>query len=580
MNNTKNSISICSSVPETTASHPVVSPVLVVCAAALALLGMGRLLHAESPCPIRLTDVTGQTGITFRHTDGSSGQRYIVESVTAGLLLFDYDGDNDVDIYFINGAPLKGMVAKIPPANALYRNNSDGTFTDVTGRAGVGDTGYGLGVTAGDYDNDGDPDIYVNNYGPNVLYRNNADGTFTDVTEQAGVANGSKVGAAVFFLDMDKDADLDLFVANYLDFTYENHLMRTEKGFPKYAGPMDFPPTPNALFRNNGDGTFTDVSEASGVAAHKGWGMGGVSADYDGDGDTDVFVANDVSANFLFQNDGTGHFQEVALFAGLAYDVNGDEHGSMGIDCGDYNNDGRLDFYETSYAEEYATLYKNLGDGLFEDVTFVTGAGAGTYPYVTWGASLVDLDNDGDRDIFVACGDLQDNVELYNTTRKTNPPNLVLLHVANDTFVDVSAQCGDGLRIERRSRGAGFDDLDNDGDVDIVILNARSEPTILRNDAPAKGNWLQVRLCGTRTNRDGIGARVKVTAGDLVQWDEVHGGRGYQSHYGSRLHFGLGPRQTIDRVEVRWIGGGTDTYTNLKVNQDVLLIEGGGIQVR
>jgi hypothetical protein len=538
----------------------------------LVLLCISACAHADGA--IVFSDVTKETGITFIHTDGSSGRRYIVESVSSGLALFDYDGDGDVDIYFLNGAPLKGTKFDKAPKNELYRNEGGLRFTNVTDRAGVGDTGFGLGVAVGDYDNDGDLDIYVNNYGPNVLYRNNGDGTFTDVTSQAGVANGHKVGAAAHFLDMDKDGDLDLFVANYLDFTYENHMIRTSKGIPKYAGPMDFPPMPNDLFRNNGDGTFTDVSVESGIAKHKGWGMGGVCADYDDDGDTDIYIANDEYANFLFENDGTGKFEEIGLIAGLAYDLHGDDQGSMGVDCADYDNDGRLDFYQTSYAEELTALYRNLGNSMFEDVTMITGAGAGTMEYVTWGTSLVDFDNDGDRDIFVACGHLQDNIELYNNTTTSFSPNILLMNTGDGKFVDVSNQGGDGMKVKLRSRAAGFDDLDNDGDVDVVILNSRDVPTILRNDSPSKGHWLQVCLKGVKTNRDGIGARVKVVSGDLTLIDEVHSGRGYQSHYGMRLHFGLGNRDKIDRIEVHWIGGGIDVFENLTVDRLITLTEG------
>jgi hypothetical protein len=524
---------------------------------------------------IILRDVTKETGITFSHTDGSIGHHYVMETVTAGLALFDYDNDGDTDIYFLNGAALKGRMFKEPPRNELYRNEGGWKFTDVTEKAGVGDKGYGLGVAIGDYDNDGDLDIYLNNYGPNILYRNNGDGTFTDMTKRAGVENGFKVGAGACFLDADKDGDLDLYVSNYLDFSYDKHVPLIRRGFPVYATPRYFSPVPDNLYRNNGDGTFTDITESSRIGQHAGWGMGIVCADYDNDGDTDVFIANDVAENFLFRNDGTGNFDEVGLVAGFAYDVHGDQHGSMGVDCGDYDNDGLLDFYVTSYEDQLATLYRNLGDGMFEDVTMLTGAGAGTLPHVTWGNSFVDFDNDGDRDIFVACGHLQDNVELYDDTKAYQARNILLMNTGNGKFVDISDEAGDGMNVKMSSRGAGFDDLDNDGDIDVVILNSRGQPTILRNDSPSKGRWIQVRLRGTKSNRDGVGAHVKVIAGDLRLVDEVHSGRGYQSHYGMRLHFGLGNREKVDRIEVRWIGGGVDVLENISADKHVILAEGG-----
>jgi hypothetical protein len=498
-----------------------------------------------------------------------------METVTAGLALFDYDNDGDIDIYFVNGAPLKGTVCKTPPKNALYRNDGGWKFTDVTEQAGVGDTGYGLGVAVGDYDNDGYQDIYLNNFGQNVLYRNNGNGTFTEVTKQAGVEDSPPhVGAGVCFFDMDKDGDLDLFVSHYLEFSYDKHVTTTTMGVPVYANPRFYRPVPNVLYRNNGDGTFTDVSLESGIGQHAGYGMGTVCADYDDDGDTDIFIANDVSENFLFKNDGKGKFEEVGVETGFAYDGQGDEQGSMGVDCGDYNNDGWLDFYVTSYQRQLATLYRNIEGDAFEDVTLATGAGAGTLQHVTWGNSFVDFDNDGDRDIFIACGHLQDNVELYDDTTSYYAQNILLMNTGDGKFVDVSATSGDGMKVKLSSRGAGFDDLDNDGDVDVVILNSRREPTILRNDSPSKGHLLQVRLKGTKTNRDGVGARVKVTAGDLALVDEIHSGRGYQSHYGSRLYFGLGSRTKVDRIEVRWIGGGVDVFENIAVDRLVTLTEG------
>ncbi len=548
----------------------------------LALLaGVCWLATANAQSPIQLRDVTRQTGISFIHTDGSGGRRYIVETVCCGLALLDYDRDGDVDVYFLNGAPLPGTKVPVPPKtvppkNALYRNDGNWKFTDVTEQAGVGDTGYGLGVCAGDYDNDGDLDLYLNNFGPNVLYRNNGDGTFTDVTKQAGVENGRQVGAGACFLDMDQDGDLDLYVANYVDFTYGKHQTRLVNGFPAYVGPMLYNPLPDTLYRNEGNGTFTDVTAESGVAAHPGPGMGMICADYDGDGDTDVIVGNDAAANFVFRNDGTGKFEEVGLLAGLAYDLHGVGHGTMGVECGDYNNDGRLDFHMTSYHGQWATLYQSLGDGLFEDVTRSSRAGTATYSEVTWGNGLVDFDNDGDRDLFIACGHLQDNVERWDDTKTYSARNLLLMNTGKGQFVNVSDQCGSGLASQLSSRGVAFDDLDNDGDIDVVVLNSRRRPTVLRNESPTTNHWIQIRLCGTKANRDGVGARVKLTAGDLIQVDEVHSGRGYQSHYGLRLHFGLGKHDHVDRIEIRWIGGGVDVLKNVQSGQLLRVTESSG----
>jgi hypothetical protein len=533
-----------------------------------------------------LRDVTDRTGITFRHSDGSSGKRYIVESVASGLATFDYDGDGLIDIYFLSGRPLgppgsdDSRAERAPSGraagNALYRNLGGFRFADVTRKAGVGDAGYGLGVCIGDYDNDGRPDIYVSNYGPNVLYHNNGDGTFSDVTRKAGVGRGHKVGAGACFLDIDGDGNLDLYAANYVRFTYENHVSRTIDGFPQYAGPKDYPPETHNLFRNNGDGTFTDVTQASGIGAYAGTGMGMVCADYDNDGNTDIFVLNDVSRNFFFHNDGTGKFAEIGVQIGAAYDGNGHELGSMGVDCADYDNDGRLDFIQTSYQNELPVLFHNLGDGTLEDVTMLAGAGARSRPYVKWGVGFVDFDNDGRKDLFIGCGHIQDNVELWDDSTSYLARPVLLRNTGDGRFADVTDASGDGLKIKAVARGVAFDDLDNDGRIDVVILSSRRAPFVLRNESPTGNHWLQVQLRGVKTNRDGVGARVKLAAGDLTQYDEVHSGRSYQSHFGSRLHFGLGKREKVDRIEVHWIGGGVDVFENFGVDRQVTLTEGTG----
>jgi tetratricopeptide (TPR) repeat protein len=390
--------------------------------------------------------------------------------------LFDFDGDGWIDIYFLNGAPL-GEDAQVPARNALYRNLGNWQFVEVTGQAGVGDAGYGLGVTVADFDNDGFPDLFLNNFGPNVLYRNNGDGTFTDVTAEAGVAGGDEVGAGAAFLDATQTATWNFTWPTIWSSLPDQHLSKTIRGVPAYVSPKVYPPAQDRLYRNQGDGTFADITDQSGIGGHVGWGMGMVAADYNNDGHTDVFIANDVAENFLFLNDGTGRFEEVGLVAGVAYDVYGSPQGSMGVDCGDVDNDGWLDFYQTSYQLQHAVLYRNLGDGHFEDVTLTTGAGAGTYAHVTWGIGIVDFDNSGHRDLFIACGHLQDRVDEYDLTTSYRANNVLLKNLGDGRFQDVSASAGDGLRVRESSRGAAFDDLDNNGRIDAVILNSRRHPT-------------------------------------------------------------------------------------------------------
>jgi hypothetical protein len=533
--------------------------------------------QATVACPIHLRDATAETGIAFQHTDGSSGKHYIVETVTSGLASFDYDGDGLVDVYFPSGAPLPGTTVDRTPRHALYRNLGNWKFRDVTEEAGVVCTGYGLGAAAADYDNDGWPDLYVSNFGPKFLYRNNGNGTFTDATARAGVADGNKLGAGVAFLDIDRDGELDLFAANYLQFAYEKHAVLDHGGYPEYVSPKAYPVEQFALFHNQGDGTFLDVTVTSGIAAHPGKGMGVVCADYDNDGDTDIFVLNDVYQNFCLENDGSGRFEEIALMNGFKYNGEGVPLGSMGVDCADYDNDGWLDFYQTSYQGELPVLFRNLGVGIFEDCTLRAGAGQRTLNNVKWGCGFVDFDNDGHRDLFIAMGHLQDQIEKYNPVTSFRARNVLLRNRGDGTFEDVSDRCGDGLLPVFSSRGAAFDDLDNDGDIDVVVLNTRDRPTVLRNmlnETGSQNHWLQIRLCGVKTNRDGVGARVRVTAGELVQIAEVHSGRSYQSHFGTRLHFGLGPRRRVDRIEVRWIGGGADVLEDLPADRLLTIREG------
>ncbi|GAB6186736.1 CRTAC1 family protein [Thermopirellula anaerolimosa] len=525
---------------------------------------------------VRFTDVTASSGITFVHTDGSSGRHYIMEAMSAGLAVFDYDNDGDEDLYLLNGAPLPGTVVEVPPRNALYRNNGDGTFTDVTEQAGVGDPGFGLGVTAGDYDGDGFLDLYLNNFGPNVLYRNNGNGTFTDVTETSGTANGTKVGAGCAFFDMDADGDLDLYVANYVKFDPATHRAPIVQGVVFYPGPLEHDPEPDTLYRNHGDGTFTDVSEEAGIAAHAGTGMGMICFDADGDGRTDVFVANDGMANFLFLNRGDGRFDEVGGMFGVAYDLAGLPQASMAPDVGDYDNDGWLDLIVTSYENESAMLYRNFEGRYFLDMSRRCGLDRATLPHVTWGAPWADFDNDGDLDLFIACGHTEDNIQQRYPDGRYREPNLVLINLGDGRFADVSAECGPEPPVVEASRGAGVADLDNDGDLDVVVLNSRRAPTILRNDSPPGNHWLQLSLRGEPPNRFAVGAKVAVTCGGRTQFQEVHSGRGYQSHWGFRLHFGLGGNTSADRIEVTWPSGKKERFQNAAADRHWTLQEGTG----
>jgi hypothetical protein len=546
----------------------------------LAWAGLAGLFSvAPAAGPILFRDVTAETGVTFQHTDGSSGRHYIVESVASGLATFDYDGDGLIDIYFLNGSPLPGTAVTRQPTNALYRNLGGFRFRDVTAEAGVGDPGHGLGVTVADYNHDGCPDLYLNNFGPNRLYRNTGDGTFCDVTGEAGVSRGPTPGAGANFLDFDGDGALDLFVANYIRFTYENHVTSMMRGAARYAGPRDFPTQPNTLFRNLGAGGFADVSQSSGIATHAGAGMGTVCLDYDRDGRTDIFVGNDQSWNFLFRNQGQGQFAEVGLVAGVACNFGGETVSSMGADAGDYDNNGWLDLLVTDYEREKPLLFRNPGTvpgrgfSSFSDVAAKAGVGVGATAFVKWGCGFVDFDNDAHRDIFLGCGHLQDDIEQYTDRSSYAVRPVLFRNLGTGRFANISDSAGPGMQVRLVARGVAFDDLDNDGRVDVVILNARRQATILRNESATENHWLQIELRGTSTNRDGVGAFVRVVAGDLTLVDEVHSGRGYQSHFGSRLHFGLGPRKQVDRIEIRWIGGGTDVVENVAANQRLTIRE-------
>ena len=518
----------------------------------------------EIPNPVQFTDVTPEAGIDFKHVDGRSGEKYFVETIGSGCAFVDFDNDGFLDIYLVSAADLPGFQSRKLPTNALYRNNEDGTFTDVTDRAGVGQSGYGTGITAGDYNNDGLTDLYVTNFGANVLYRNNGDGRFTDVTGEAGVGD-AKWSAGSAFADYDNDGFLDLYVTNYCDFRFEDHKTCHEQGVEVYCGPEEFNGLPDTLYRNNGDGTFSDVTQKAGVYNDKGKGMSAIWADYDDDEDLDIFVANDGTENFLYQNNGDGTFTDVAWMAGVESDERGNPQGSMGVDFGDYDNDGTLDLVVTNFQRQLNAFYRNDGDGFFTDAAFLVGLGY-SLPYVSWGAGFFDFNNDAQRDLFIANGHIQNAIEQYDKSSTYLQPNQLLLNDGVDRFVNTSAEAGTGLQIRKASRGVAFGDYDNDGDIDILINNAHDTPDLLRNETN-DDHWISIKTIGTKSNRDGIGARIQIQVGNLTQTAEVRSGASYMSQNDMRVHFGLGPAEKIDRVEVRWPSGIVDVFEDVQPNQ-------------
>ncbi|HEX8636162.1 MAG TPA: CRTAC1 family protein [Pyrinomonadaceae bacterium] len=533
-------------------------------------------VSAQTPAGARFTDITAQAGITFRHVS-SPEKRYIVESMSGGVALFDYDNDGFADIYFVNSLTIDLYKSKGKTKSALYRNNGDGTFADVTEKAGVGDIGWGMGVAVGDYNNDGFDDLYVTCVGANRLLKNNGNGTFTDVTGAAGVGD-PRWSAGAAFMDYDNDGHLDLFVANYVAFDF-NNLPDVIKGRPclykgiaVQCGPRGLPGDGDTLYRNNGDGTFADVTKKAGVSDPNGYyGMGVVASDFDDDGLVDIFVANDSTANFLYKNNGDGTFKEIGFMSGTAVNENGSEQGCMGVTVADFDHDGKFDLFVTNFDDDYNTLYRNDGRLAFTDFSHQARVAAVSLPLVGWGTKFFDYDNDGWVDLFVVNGHVYPQIPSYYQR------NLVHKNNRNGTFAEVAMQLGAPFAEKRVGRGAAFGDIDNDGDVDVVINNLDGAPQILRNDGGNAGNAVLIKTAGVKSNRRGIGARVKIVAGDLTQIDEVRSGASYISHNDLRLHFGLEKRTKIDSLEVRWPSGVVDRIAAVGVNKILTVKEGMGL---
>jgi hypothetical protein len=533
------------------------------------------------PIP-QLEDVTKKAGIHFQHIAAPEA-KYIPESMSGGVLLLDYDRDGWLDIYFTN-APTIEMARKGEKARgALYHNNHDGTFTDVTDKAGIGTPCFAMGGAVGDFNNDGWPDIYVTCMGGNVLYRNNGDGTFTDVTAKAGVADGRwSTGAA--FGDYDGDGFVDLMVANYVDFQLDHPPVFGSSGTCKYmgidvqCGPRGLKGAGDSLFHNNGDGTFTDVSKKAGVDDPDGYyGLSVVWADFNNTGRPDIFIANDSTANFLYRNDGNGKFTEIGLESGVALSEDGMEQASMGIAIGDYMHKGFPSLAVADFALDYTPLYRNDGNWDFEDVSYAAGIGLPSLPYVKWGNAFVDLDNDGWLDYINATGHVYPQVDSLPSGVRYREPKLLQMNQGDGTFCDASDQAGPAILEPRVSRGLAVGDLFNDGNMDVVVEDLTGSPMILRNHGIAGRHWVSFELAGTKSNRLAIGARVKIVAGGVTQTDEIHSGGSYLSQNDLRVHFGLGSATEIESVEIHWPSGKIETLKNLPADKFYSVLEGKGI---
>ena len=563
--------------------------------------GIHDLRATDAPLPVVFTDVTAVSGLlSAKNISGSvTNKQFLLEEMGCGVALFDYDNDGWLDIFLVNGTSLVPAERDRRPTSYLFHNNRDGTFTDVTKRAGLTRSGWGQGCCVGDYDNDGYDDLFVTYWGHNILYHNNGDGTFTDVSEKAGFAGtGNSWGAGCCFLDYDRDGHLDLFIANYVNFEASGAPKPGEAGYCNYndipvpCGPQGFAGGTNILYRNRGDGTFADVSQQSGIARPSGpskmvfvgrnwqptgsYGMGAAAADFDNDGWPDIYVASDSAPSLLYRNNRDGTFRETAVSAGCALDENGVALSGMGVAVADYDGDGWLDIARTNFSEQVTTLYRNYGNGAFEDASIKAGLGVNR-KYLGFGIGFLDFDNDGWKDLFLANGHVYSQIAGRKLHVSYKEPKILYRNLRNGRFEDVSSRMGAALRAENVARGCAFGDFDNDGDVDVIVNNLDGPPTLLRNDGGNKNNWIMIKCVGTKSNRSAIGTRVKITCGDHSQIDEVMSGSSYYSQNDFRLHFGLGSASKVDRVDVAWPSGVKETFPNLPANRLIILQETKGI---
>jgi hypothetical protein len=548
-------------------------------AGTLAVCGLSGLVRAL-PDPIYPFEEIppAKSGITWAHSAGKSTARYLPETTGAGCAFFDYDNDGWMDIYLVNSGKCDFYDPNPPLRNALYRNNRDGTFTDVTERARVAGGGYGQGVAVGDYDGDGFPDLYVTQYGRSILYHNNGDGTFTDVTEKAGVAAPGWSSSAVWF-DYDNDGRLDLFVCQFVEFSksINKSCGPGEEGKHGYCIPRLYKPMPSWLFHNNGDGTFTDVSKASGIANYLGKAWGVVATNVNNDGRLDLFVGNDTVPNFLFMNRGNGKFEEIATYAGVAYSSDGRARSGMGVDSADFNEDGWMDLFVANIDREMFAIYQNNHDETFDDQAAPTGIGTATRLMSGWGLKFFDYDNDGNLDLFLANGNPDDLIESLHSQVKYQEP-LMLFHSTGKSFQNVSAQSGPVFTKPLSARGMAIGDFDNDGGIDVLVAVNDSAPVLLRNNVGNQNHWLGVKLVGKKSNPDAIGARISYQAADLKRSRTKVGGGSFLSSHDPRVVLGIGKRPKIDWLEIRWPqpSGAIERFTELPIDRYITIVEGKG----